>query len=249
MLLITPAYIDTEIALIDAYNAIFNDIENAVDFEGIFNKAPLFETKEIGEIANAISGSSAITMETLSFMRRVWVELQTMLFVSPKRKYISTISVAGIHVMVVRSIISATGDSIDNRYITRTASSYLFQKLFPEESISQCIAETRSMSMTIHKKSVEVTKNALLEIGGIALHILTIQQPFAKMEEILKASGVYLQHNPKGYTIQVDDLLESQCIVCSSIGKYRCGDCMTQIYCSKECQIEDWNNEHKINCL
>lgn len=39
------------------------------------------------------------------------------------------------------------------------------------------------------------------------------------------------------------------CIICSKGGKLQyCGKCFDAVYCSKECQLEDWQNGHRLVC-
>lgn len=49
------------------------------------------------------------------------------------------------------------------------------------------------------------------------------------------------------YKSSSDPMAGDECIMCSNLGLLRCGRCRSAIYCSKECQKDDWKN-HKPFC-
>lgn len=40
----------------------------------------------------------------------------------------------------------------------------------------------------------------------------------------------------------------TNCKVCNREAKQKCSGCFSVFYCSKNCQVSDWRNGHKVDC-
>jgi hypothetical protein len=47
---------------------------------------------------------------------------------------------------------------------------------------------------------------------------------------------------------QTDPMERSKCVFCEEPGENRCGSCKDAVYCSRECQVQDWKQGHMALC-
>lgn len=117
--------------------------------------------------------------------------------------------------------------------------------------------------MTVSDQSTSVPRPILLEtILEIKTNIMTQGQN--KWKKIAKSQLPLVFSNDKKELTEIaqrlyeaynTDLIEQferkeehQCSACGKTAIQRCSRCKNKWYCSRNCQVEDWDN-HKINCI